>query len=374
MYFVYDRRHIANETTCAPVELKIYFKRAEGKIINSGIKVLPCQWNGEIVNHPDAIELNKKLADLRKKFENIIIAMQVDNKPVSLESLNEYINPGKKAESIKNFIDFAKEEMYKSTIRDTTKKQHLVAIQALEKFGRIKSFASLTLQNIEAFDIFLRRENPNRSQATIHGYHKRIKPYVNKAYRLGYIDINPYERFTDTRGISKEIQPLTQKELNDLQAIDLPNKLDNVRDLFIFSCYTGLAYADTQIFNFQKEAVKDKGIYWIDAKRYKTGIEFYTPILPPAMKVLKKYNFKLPHLSNQKYNDYLHVIEARMNLRKSLTSHVARHTFATTVALAHDVPIETVSKMLGHKDIKTTQIYAKVLKSTIERNVIQKML
>lgn len=92
------------------------------------------------------------------------------------------------------------------------------------------------------------------------------------------------------------------------------------------------------------------------------------------MNVLKKYKRKLPIISNEKYNDYLHVVESHLGLNKPLTSHVARHTFATTVALAHDVPIESVSKMLGHKDIKTTQIYAKVLKSTIERNVMQKML
>lgn len=99
----------------------------------------------------------------------------------------------------------------------------------------------------------------------------------------------------------------------------------------------------------------------------KTGNKFFTPILGPALEVLERYDFKLPHISNQKANDYLHVIEEKMDLHKPLTFHVARHSFAT-LALAHDVPIENVARMLGHSDIKTTQIYAKILNTTVERH------
>ena len=108
-------------------------------------------------------------------------------------------------------------------------------------------------------------------------------------------------------------------------------------------------------------------MYYIDGSRIKTGVNFYTPILKPAMDVLKKYKFKLPQISNQKANDYLHVLQDRMGLRKNLTFHLARHSFAT-MALANDVPIENVARMLGHTDIKTTQIYAKILNTTIERH------
>lgn len=110
-------------------------------------------------------------------------------------------------------------------------------------------------------------------------------------------------------------------------------------------------------------------LYYIDGSRLKTGSKFFTPILKPAMEVLKKYDFKLPRISNQKANDYLHLIQAAMKLNKNLTFHIARHSFAT-LALAHDVPIENVARMLGHQNIRTTQIYAKVLKSTIERHAV----
>ena len=110
-------------------------------------------------------------------------------------------------------------------------------------------------------------------------------------------------------------------------------------------------------------------IFYIYVSLLKTGNQFFTPILKPAMEVLKKYHFSLPKISNQKANDYLHIIQAAMKLNKNLTFHVARHSFAT-LALAHDVPIENVARMLGHQNIRTTQIYAKVLKTTIERHAI----
>jgi integrase/recombinase XerD len=107
----------------------------------------------------------------------------------------------------------------------------------------------------------------------------------------------------------------------------------------------------------------------------KTGIRFFTPILQPAMDVLKKYNFELPKISNQKGNDYLHVIQSMMGLNKSLTFHVARHSFAT-LALSHGVPLEDVARMLGHEDVHTTLIYAKILKNTIQQfsTVLQKSI
>jgi integrase/recombinase XerD len=372
MYFIFDRRHIATDLKEAPVELKIYLRRHLEKIIPTGIKLFSSQWDEMVINRSDSMQLNAKLADVKRNYAQILHDMQIDGIELTLNNLNEYLSPRENIPD--SFIDFMYEEICKSKIRDTTKKQHFSAYEALIRFGKIKSFTSLTIDNIEAFDAFLRKEDQKRCQTTIHGYHKRIKPYVAKAYKLGYIANNPYNRFTDIKGKSKERHPLMQEELDKLETIKLPEKLEKTRDLFIFSCYTGLAYADLESFNYEKEVVESNGMRFIDGYRFKTGTEFYTPLLPPAMKVLEKYHLKLPRISNQKYNDYLHVIETRLGLNKPLTSHVARHTFATTVALAHDVPIESVSKMLGHKDIKTTQIYAKVLKSTIERNVIQKML
>ena len=370
--FVFDRRHRATNKKEAPVELEIYFKRNSTKIIPTGVKLLKNQWNDMVVNHPEASKLNKELYEIKKEYSDKLHVMETEGIELDLENFNERNKNKENAPS--NFLEFMYDEISKRPMRDSTKRQHLIAFGALMRFKKIQSFSSLTLKNIEDFDNFLRNERSDRRQTTIHGYHKRIKPYVSKAFKYGYIEVDPYRHFDDVKGKSKERIPLMQDELDKLMNVELEQKLDKVRDMFIFSCYTGLSFIDMIKFNYEKEVVESNGMKFIDGHRFKTGTEFYTPILPPAMKVLEKYHLKLPRISNQKYNDYLHIIEARLGLNKPLTSHVARHTFATTVALAHDVPIESVSKMLGHKDIKTTQIYAKVLKSTIERNVMQKML
>jgi integrase len=152
-----------------------------------------------------------------------------------------------------------------------------------------------------------------------------------------------------------------------LRRIRLDDKYDRVRDLFIFAAYTGLSYVDVENFDFDTMTEQIGDMYYINGVRTKTGTKYYTPILKPAMDVLRKYKFRLPIITNQKANEYLHVIESKLGIKKSLTFHLARHSFAT-LALAHDVPIENVAKMLGHTDIKTTQIYAKILHSTVERH------
>ena len=183
------------------------------------------------------------------------------------------------------------------------------------------------------------------------------------------IPTDPYTQVKCSRGKSKERRPLLEEELTKMRKLKLDEKTGNVRDLFIFSAYTGLAFCDVMAFDFETMTEHEGKLFYIDGSRLKTGTQFFTPILKPAMEVLKKYHFSLPKISNQKANDYLHIIQAAMKLNKNLTFHVARHSFAT-LALTHDVPIENVARMLGHQNIRTTQIYAKVLKTTIERHAI----
>lgn len=135
--------------------------------------------------------------------------------------------------------------------------------------------------------------------------------------------------------------------------------------MFLFQCYTGLAYADLSRFDWNKvEKRGDKYIY--TAQRQKTGSNFYIVLLPRSIEILKKYNMSIPHYSVQYYTSTLHEIEKELGLKKRLTTHVARHTFAT-MCLNSDIKIEVLARMLGHSDIKTTQIYAKLYNSTIEK-------
>ena len=301
--------------------------------------------------------------------KKILTTMEILGEESTIESFNRLFfgeeEEEQKDNSNKDFIAYCEEALAAEDIKIGTRKHKQVVIDAVKTYGKLKTYGDLTPKNILAFDRWL--HNGERSDVTIYGYHKRLKKWVGELARLDEIPRNPYKIVSVTRGKSKERQPLLESELKKMRDYPFDGKLERVRDLFIFSAYTGLAFCDVQNFDYQSMTVKEGDLVFIDGNRIKTDTKFFTPILAPAMEVLKKYEFKLPKISNQKANDYLHLIQAQLGIKKNLTFHVSRHSFAT-LALAHDVPIENVARMLGHEDIRTTQIYAKVLRTTIERH------
>lgn len=301
--------------------------------------------------------------------KKILTTMEILGEESTIENFNRHFfgeeEEEQKDSSNKDFIAYYEEALAAEDIKIGTRKHKQVVIDAVKTYGKLKTYGDLTPKNILAFDRWL--HNGERTDVTIYGYHKRLKKWVGELARLDEIPRNPYKIVSVTRGKSKERQPLLETELKKMRDYPFDGKLERVRDLFIFSAYTGLAFCDVQNFDYQSMTVKEGNLVFIDGNRIKTDTKFFTPILAPAMEVLKKYDFKLPKISNQKANDYLHLIQAQLGIKKNLTFHVARHSFAT-LALAHDVPIENVARMLGHEDIRTTQIYAKVLRTTIERH------
>ena len=172
---------------------------------------------------------------------------------------------------------------------------------------------------------------------------------------------------------------LTEYELQTLSAKTFSaERLSIVKDIFLFSCYSGLAYADVQKLKRSEIVIGMDGEKWIFTKRQKTDSSSRIPLLPAALQILNRYaehpqckfgDKVLPVLSNQKMNAYLKEIADVCGITKNLTYHIARHTFATTVTLSNGVPIETVSKMLGHRNLKTTQHYAKILDKKISEDM-----
>ena len=298
--------------------------------------------------------------------------MNVLDDKLSVEKFDSYYyetedNPFAKSKGSVNFLLYMEQSIKQENIREGTRKHKICTLEAIRRFGQIKTTKDLTRENLVAFDQWLR--DGTRSDVSINNYHKNFRIYTKRLATENVIDVDPYDLVKFKRGKCKEREPLSETELKKIRTIKLEGKLDKVRDLFVFAAYTGLAYCDVQSFSFDTMTEQQGTLYYIDGSRLKTGSKFFTPILKPAMDVLKKYDFKLPRISNQKANDYLHLIQAAMKLNKNLTFHIARHSFAT-LALAHDVPIENVARMLGHQNIRTTQIYAKVLKSTIERHAV----
>ena len=216
-------------------------------------------------------------------------------------------------------------------------------------------------------------------------YIVNFKKIIRIAYANEWITKDPFFHWKASWK-TKEKQYLTQRELDTLQnKKSFMPRLELVRDIFLFCCYTGLAYSDVKQLRHEHIVIGIDGNRWIKMARKKTKAMSSIPLLPVAEGIIGKYgqhpyvqNGKgvLPVLTNQKSNAYLKEIADVCGIHKNLTTHLARHTFATTVTLSKGVSISTVSKMLGHRSLKTTQIYAKVLDSKIgyEMNLLKEKL
>ena len=205
-----------------------------------------------------------------------------------------------------------------------------------------------------------------------------VKKMAIRALRNGWLQRDPFIGFNMALREVERVA-LTAEELERMAAKSFATeRLSQVRDIFLFSCFTGLAYADLQKLKRSEISTGIDGGKWIFTRRQKTDTPSRIPLLPMAQQILEKYlhhplcrekDKVLPILSNQKMNQYLKEIADVCQIDKHLTFHIARHTFATTITLSNGVPIETVSKMLGHRNLKTTQHYAKIL----DRKVSQDM-
>lgn len=209
-------------------------------------------------------------------------------------------------------------------------------------------------------------------------YLSNFKKIVNICIRNGWLDRDPFFGFKMAK---REIKRpyLVEEELNRIiNKTFLIPRLVQVRDIFVFCCYTGLAYADVEKLTREEITAGIDGEKWIWTNRQKGDSPTHVPLLPPALEILDRYKDDaqcvnkgrlLPVLSNQKMNSYLKEIADACGITKKMTFHTARHTFATTVTLTNGVPIETVSKMLGHRNLKTTQHYAKILDKKVSEDM-----
>lgn len=334
------------------------------KYINTGVKIKSRhEWcKGAVVNRSDAVELNAIIGSKLLEVKQAITKLEAQGITVTPESIADALC---EKQYIGSFLDYMDKRIDERSLSSGTRRNHKIALEALRRFGRINSFASLTTENIMLFDRFLREEDSTRSQPTIRGYHARIKPYVAEALLMRKIKENPYTHFAVPRGSSALRNPLSEDELQRIINAKLPPIYIKARDIFIFQAYTGLSYADAMAFDAREHLVVRDGHSFISHERIKTGTKYFTPLLPNADAVLLKYGDRLPRLSNQKYNMHLHAIEGIVGIDKPLTSHVARHSFATLM-LSHDMPMAVVSRMLGHTDINVTQLYAKITSDKVE--------
>jgi site-specific recombinase XerD len=231
---------------------------------------------------------------------------------------------------------------------------------------------------IMEYEFYLRSERKCANNTAVK-YIKNFHKIVNQCLANGWLNKDPFVNY------KAKVKEVVREFLSEKEIFDIINKefvserLELVRDIFIFSCFTGLAYIDVQQLTSDNIALGIDGDKWIFKNRQKTDTASKIPLLPMAQQIINKYdnhpvckneNRLLPILSNQKMNAYLKEIADVCGIKKDLTFHIARHTFATTVTLSNGVPLETVSKMLGHTNLKTTQHYAKILDKKISEDMM----
>ena len=225
---------------------------------------------------------------------------------------------------------------------------------------------------------FWLRSVRNCANNTAIKYIKNFSKIIKLCLANDWLDKNPFANYkSKVKEVTREF--LTEKEIETiLNKRFVSERLELVRDIFIFSCFTGLAYIDVKQLTLDNISLGIDGDKWIFKNRQKTETASKIPLLPVAQEIINKYaehpvckneNRLLPILSNQKMNAYLKEIVDVCEIEKELTFHIARHTFATTVTLTNGVPIESVSKMLGHKNLRTTQHYAKVLDKKVSEDI-----
>lgn len=352
---IFDRKNQATKSKSAPVVIEVLHQRKR-KYLGTGVKLYSDQWNnGKVKNHPQAIQLNKTISDMMSSLYEFIGQTSLDDS-FTFAKLDMYWNKTAETSADDSFLQYMTKRIGERPVSDSTKERQRCVLRALHEFGKIRTYEDITLQNIRLFDEYVKTKCTKRS--SIYNYHKILKTFVRDAFFAELINFNPYENFKLDKGEFTDRKFLGPEELAKLETKEIENEsLSRVRDAFLFCCYTGLAYSDLALFDFEK-AVLSNGKYRIRDYRKKTGSGFNITLMGKPMHILEKYNMHLPVISNQKYNSYLKVLGAYCDIKTKLTSHVARHTFATTVALCNGISIEVISKILGHTNIKTTQIYA----------------
>lgn len=276
-----------------------------------------------------------------------------------------------------SILDWMQEQIGMLNIAEGTRKHYWVLYRRLQQFGKFRRWSDLSTERIYEFDAWLHtlpkqltigekmqgKTEKYISDAAVYSYHKNFKSLLSRAVRIGVIDQNPYDKLRGEfkRSDNENTEFLTDDEMQALENLrPVPGTIMAVsRDLFVFQMFTGLSFSDAQAFNMSDYRKVDGK--WVNVgERIKTGVPYVSQLLPPVVEILERYNWEVPKVSMQVYNRCLKDIGKALGFRKSLHSHLARHTFATW-ALRNGVPIEYVSKMLGHTNIKQTQRYAKVM-------------
>jgi len=333
-------------------------------------------------------ELNSYLEEVRSKLVVHYQQLELKDAEVTAEAVkNSYLGISEEKAADKmtlcKLVDMHN-DMMKSVLKRGTMKNYFSTAIYIRRFLAKKSPAGdINLEDLNYSFItgleFYIRNNPLKAEdpCTNNGTMKhleRVKKMVTWATANEWIEKNPFTTYK-LKLKRHEMEFLQEDELARVETRDLENPmLRRIRDLFVFSCYTGLAYSDLMDLQPCNILTGVDGLKWIKTSRKKTDIPVNVPLLKPALAIMEKFRAAegaakrdtvFPRVSNQEVNRGLKLIAEICEIKKYLTFHLARHTFATTVTLLNGVPIETISKLLGHTKLSTTMIYTHVVQSKV---------
>jgi integrase/recombinase XerD len=354
------------------------------KQLSTGINIESEHWDTRnqviLKSHKSAILYNSQLDKIKSKVNSIYMILRLQENPFSIEDIHDKYF-GKELKKSEFILSYYKQYLSKIEklvgleIKNNTYSKFVYVGNHLEAFLKWKykktdyPLKELSLQFLNDFDYYLKTEK-KQEQITINKTIQRLRTPIKQAISEGYLDRDPFI-LHKSKTVRKTVIFLTTEELKTLEEAVLQQKrLSTIQDLFIFCCYTGLAY--NEMANLEKHNIQIgfDDVNWIQMKREKTQRQISIPVLPKAQEIIEKYSTNsshiFPSISNQKFNSYLKEISAIIGIEKRLTHHTARKTFASTILLYNDVPMEIVSELLGHSNMVITQeSYGKVVQKKV---------
>lgn len=369
---VYNRKKCLNKKGMALVQVEAYLGRKK-KYFSTKVYLKPEQWDNKkliVKNHPNADALNRLIYEFVATIEKKELELWQQGKRISLELLKNALTT---QENNSSFISFFRQEVMNSSLKDSTKRNHLSTLMLLQEFKKNITFSDLTFELISSFEYFLQLKGYHTN--TIAKHMKHLKRHVNIAINKEYIEIQKYAfRKYKIKTIENKHTHLVPEELERLENLILSGryvKLQKSLDAFLFCCYAGMRYSD--FINLSSENFVDiNQETWLIYKSVKTGTEVRLPLYllfsGKGIAILNKYRDNLTdffHLrDNSNVNKDLIIITRLAGLSKRISFHTARHTNATLL-IYNGINITTVQKLLGHKSVKTTQVYTNVMDMTI---------
>ena len=358
------RKSKANKLGYSAIEMSIIIN-GERTYITLGRKERAEEFS-KLITSKRQNELKVYLSDVYQKTQSKVAEMMTQNIPLTAFNLKEYIQNGccnsyTIEQMFSDYLALAKKKIGNGLTLGVYKKYELVRDRFFEHISSKKQVTEINNAVIAGFyaDLTSKYED-----STSGGMMTRLKTVIKFAISNGKLQKDPFADVRINKG-EKEVEFLTESEISVIRMKKMhTERLEKVRDLFLFQCFTGLAYVDLAELRKEDYQKNDLGQVYIRKKISKTGVAFTTVLFEDAIKIAEKYDYELPVLSNQKYNTYLKEIQDICGITKPLHTHIGRHTCATYL-LNKGLSLDVVAKVLGHSNTKQTKHYARLLDQTV---------